>query len=326
MANKNTRPYQKKKHQSGKGRNRNYAISKKLENTMRIRIDLDRIQDDKSLDTSFLEGRKHQSTSKTPKKTEKPVQNKSLPVSKKKDLSKGSKLGKKKSSQDSKFIILLIILGMIAIVVTLFYREFFQKTNKKEEPISIPEEVILDDNYLFVGDQKTQLFPFEELGLDYHYVKIGEDALTTNTVLQNLHDYIYQYNPSDVILQIGFYDLLEGEDISNVIERVERIVIGIHQNRKYSDVYIQSLYPINPEMKNFHTRKYANITSDILEEYNQELEKLSKKLEVTYLDTYSILSEDSLLKEEYTNNGFDLNQEAYQEVLSMIQKEIVSKK
>ena len=76
---------------------------------------------------------------------------------------------------------------------------------------------IVDDNYLFVGDFSIDKLNKDDFGLDYHYVKSSEENLTTSALIDDLKKKIYDYNPSDVFLNIGMTDLKDNKSIDEII-------------------------------------------------------------------------------------------------------------
>ena len=115
-----------------------------LENTVRIRIDDVRLNDEDSLDTSFLEGR----------------------IKKNKKIKKKINIDTKKL----KFFLwgtlfsFIFIMLIISIVNGFFIKTKSNKTDKMLEKVNIK----IDNNYLFVGDYSINRINFDNY--DYHYV------------------------------------------------------------------------------------------------------------------------------------------------------------
>ncbi len=280
---------------------------KKLEYTTRIRIDKDRINDYETLDTSFLEGRR-----------EKRINNKRVKQRLLKD--------KRKSKYNWDFlrkyvIVLFIILGIILSVFLLtnyvknIQNEKPQENDKKEK---VEYEQVIDDNYLFVGDFHTLNFNFDNLS--YKYVKVGEKDLSTKKVLNDLNDKIYKYNPSIVFIQLGIVDLNNNVSSDEIAENIRKIISKIKENRPYAKIYVEAIYPINKEVDNFSKTISKEIEINDIIEVNKKIEEVVKKEKVNFLDLFKILSKNNNLKEEFSDNGVDLNEEAYQEILKEINK------
>ena len=148
MAKNNSKPYNDKKNTKN---SKNSSKKKNIENTTKIRIDRERLNDSESLDTSFLEGR---FSKKVPSSKEK----RDLLISEKSKKIQKVELLKKLFYSLSIFCIL--VLGIMAFFannpITLFH-----KKERLEEPIAIQKaDDTLDRNYLFVGDYHTDEFDF----------------------------------------------------------------------------------------------------------------------------------------------------------------------
>lgn len=282
-----------------------------LEHTTRIRIDEGRINDFETLDTSFLEGRIGGKSTK--RKKEKVLKEKK---------SRNINFGIVKNCILSIIVFAIIFSGVIFLSGEVkkydFKKPKSSKKNKVEEKI-VDKSNVIDDNYLFVGDFYTKDFSFEDY--DYHYVKVSEDDFTTRSILDNMNNNIYRYNPSIVFLQLGIVDLDEDKSSKEILDNYKEIVDKIKENRPYTKIYIVSLYPINKDVKDYDDKIISkDIENDDLKKLNDELKKLTESKEINYLDLFSVLSEDDKLKDSYTDNGIELNDEAYDKIKEEIEK------
>ena len=285
-----------------------------LDVTTRIRVDDVRINDAESLDVSFLEGKSKKKANKNTKKVKKNI------------------LNDKKKSVDIenifKIIILIAVSLAVVIVICFLIKNNFKdkEKTKKQEKVVVEEkkeekEVIMDRNYLFVGDFYTEEFPFDEFDLDYHYVKSSDDDLTTDSLFDDIESSIYIYNPSIIFISVGFNDLYDGKDIDDVISNLDEIIDSIQNNRQYAEIYIESLYPINDKSESFDKKLVGdNIDNDLINKFNKKLLSLTKKKKVNYLDVYSMLEKKGALDLDYTDDGVNLNLDGYKQVMKVINK------
>lgn len=292
---------------------------KNLELTTRIRIDKDRIEDSETLDTSFLEGRRRKNT-------------KSKQVKEKILKSKKNKVHDFDFGIIRNFILLLIIiLGIIASIMLLSkninnnQNKFFKNNNinklkNKEEDKKNDnnKDNVIDDNYLFIGDFHTENFNFDNL--DYHYVKESEKDLTTSKVLEDLNDKIYKYNPSVVFIQLGIVDLDQKKTNKEIADNIKKIIKGIKENRPYAKIYIESIYPINKNIEDYSNIISNKIDIDDIIEVNKLIKEVVDDTKVNYLDIFKVLSNDKKLREDFTKDGVEINNKAYDEILKEIDK------
>ncbi len=291
-----------------------------LDFTTRIRIDKDRINDYETLDTSFLEGRIDKKTNKNKKLKEKILKEKKTNNN---ELDFGA---------IKNFIIILLIIIGVGFSVMFFSKSILDgkysniDTQENENVVTKDEEYqeeVIDDNYLFVGDFYTKDFNFDDY--DYHYVKVCENDFTTKKVLDDLKNKVYRYNPSIVFIQLGIMDLNEDKSVDEIVNNMEEIIDNIKDNRPYTKIYIESLYPINKDADKFDRIISKDILEDDIKEVNKKLKDLTKNKKVEFLDLYSILSDEDKLKDDYSYNGVKLNEEGYNLVREKIEKIISSK-
>lgn len=276
--------------------------TKKLEDTTRIRVDDNRINDADSLDVSFIEGKKKKKANK-------------------------EKILKEKKDYSYIFDILKIVLTVVVIVVLLVFGYIYALKNdvfkkgifetKQVEKTKKPEKVKnvkMDYNYLFIGDFHTDGMEFDEFYKPF--VKVSNSDYTTKDILDDERDYIYVYNPTDVFIQIGYNDFKGETSIKEVVDNIESIIKGIKINREYANIYVESIYPINDSIEGFN--KDENLNNDFIMDINNELESMCKRNNVQYIDMYKELSKDDLLDSNYTDDGINLNSDGYKKVFKVI--------
>ncbi len=307
MTKKSSKPYNDKKSTEVK----NTPKKKNLDNTTKIRVEKV-LNNEESLDTSFLEGRFSKKSSSSKERRERLLLEKSKKV---------KKLDFLKKIFYSLSIVCIIVLGITALV----QNNSMTQKNKKDEIAENNKSTELDRNYLFIGDFHTDNYEFDEFQYDYHYVKVCDAGLTAKDVLEHLDEYIYRYNPSLVFLQFGVNDLTHGIYYQDVLDSFNAIIDGIQENRPFASIYVESLYPINASNPDFDDHLFGSITNQNIEFMNNELRKLCEKQEVTFVDTFSELSENGILKEDYSDDGIILNSKGYKKLNQTIHDVIRTK-
>lgn len=284
--------------------------NKSLENTTRIRVDKERLNDYESLDTSFLEGRRQKPKIKDINYDKKNIETSRFNVSILKTF--------------RNIFYFLGVFSLIVLVFLILYNNFLRKNNDtaKENNVKHSEKVdeafTIDTNYLFVGGFYTIDFPLEELDFSFPYVKNSKEKMLVGDLLNSMKSNIYDYNPSDVFLELGTDDFLDGKDESEILEDIENIIKEIKENRPYAKIYVESFYPINKDLDGYDDLFEGKDNESIIE-FNKKLKQLCKYSNVHYIDVFSELSEDGKLKQEYTDDGVKLNKEGYKRLLKVIQ-------
>lgn len=285
-----------------KKKNVTRKIKDTIENTTKIRIDKDRLNDTSSLDTSFLEGRVDAQ-------------------SRRKVLNSKSSNKKTIDLTILRNILLMVLLLVLLIITVLALMKHSTNEPKEEKVKEVEKEKIvtkMDNSYLFVGDSYVNNLNFEEL--DFHYIKISDDNYTTEDILNDIET-IYRYNPSHIFIEVGMNDLKTGVEDNEIVTNISEIIDGIKENRPYAKIYLESIYPINTEMEEFDQESLPrNISNEYIMNINDMLKELSNDKKIEYLDIYKDLIEDEELNTEYTNDGVSLNNTGYEEVWNLIRK------
>ena len=280
------------------------------ENDTRIRVDEERLNDYSSLDVSFLDKKAEKKASEDERVKEKILEDKGTESA---------------VYRVFKVIFWLSLILGLSFALYYFFVHSISALRVKDKEESKPEEIVekreMDDNYLFVGGFHTNSMNFELFSAPY--VQKSTEEMTTKDILENMNDLIYIYNPSDVILEVGLQDLLVEENIDTVIEQIMMIVKEIEKNRPMAHIYVESLYPVNDQMENY-PRSYQKIDNALIQIFNQKLMEKLIPFHVSYIDLFSILSEDGVLKESYTDDGLHLNEIGYEQIWKALKRVIHS--
>lgn len=219
---------------------------------------------------------------------------------------------KKKIVISSKTVIIILsILLLISLVINIYFSGV-KKTS-----------IVLDENIVFFGDSITNGYKIEEFYPKNNVINSGTSGDTTENLLERMED-VYKYNPSKVFILIGINDLNRGKSIDEILDNIQRIVNNIKTNRKYTNIYIESVYPINRNV--FEDKDYSfnnDISNDTIKELNDRLSNLCKENSIQYVDVYNnLIDSEGNLKEDYTREGLHLTDLGYFKVTSSLSKYI----
>lgn len=287
-----------------------------LTNVSELTFDEIRLADVDSLDTSFLEGRKSK------KKNEQRIINS---YDKKNDEKKESKkINHTKKRRGNFFItfvgfIIVFILGFVLCFAIDFNRIVNPKINIVEKT-----KIVVDDNYLFLGDSITDFYDLDKYYKDLPVVNSGISGDTTESILSDMEKRVYQYNPSKVFLLIGTNDHSQDKSNEEISDNIEKIIKEIKENRPYCKIYLEAIYPVNDtdDDKIDHDMVHDRNNEDI-RAINERLKEIAKEQKITYIDMYSLLADDdNNLKLDYTKEGLHISDEGYEKITKEIMKYI----
>jgi len=165
---------------------------------------------------------------------------------------------------------------------------------------------------IFLGDSITEYGQWEELLGNPKVKNRGIAGDTTWGLLRRLSS-ITSTQPEAIFLMIGVNDFLF-TDKSEIIENYTKIVHKIKSETPNSQLFIQSVLPINTNVKN---TVFNNQEINLL---NEAIQKLAKKEGLIYLDIHQLLeNEEGELAAKFTADGVHINGLAYS-----IWKEVVN--
>lgn len=234
-------------------------------------------------------------------------------------MAKYSKKSKKKSSVTKRELvnkieqikIINVSLLVIIILLSLFISIHFMRVDHGPKIVNKINK-ILDDNYVFLGDSITEGYNLDKYYNNYPVVNSGVGGYNTDNILEKLNKMVYRYNPTKVFLLIGTNDIAQGHSKEHIINNIQKIIDNIKQNRKYADIYVESIYPINANKEKVRS-------NELIKAINEDIKKICKENNVTYINTYDLLiDEDGNLKDEYSNDGLHLTEKGYDVVTSKI--------
>lgn len=159
---------------------------------------------------------------------------------------------------------------------------------------------------VFVGDSITQDFNVYEYFPEQQVYNRGIGGDTSLALLDRLDESIFDLRPSKVFLQIGTNDLeLLNDGLVAIYNRIKEVINKIKSFDESIDIYLVSIYPVNPLIDKMTVGKRNN----------EDIKSLNKMLSqikgVTYINLFDQLQKDGLLNPEYTLEGLHLNQKGY---------------
>lgn len=223
---------------------------------------------------------------------------------------------------DNKIGILVVFNLLFIIVITILMILF--RYNHKTEKIIIRQEKqdLKYENIVFLGDSITDWYPFEEMyDSNIPIINSGIAGYETTDILNNLDKMVYQYNPTKVFILIGTNDLKYSDDNEKeVVENIEEIIEKIKSNRPNTKIYLESILPINREIKYHAAEERYN---DEIKEVNSKLKKYCSKNNVAYIDMYDEFSDNNGdFDEKYTKDGLHPSEKGYIKMTSILLKYI----
>ncbi|MBZ8179947.1 GDSL-type esterase/lipase family protein [Oscillatoria salina] len=166
---------------------------------------------------------------------------------------------------------------------------------------------INNDSIIFLGDSLTAEGKWSELFANPKIKNRGIGGDTTVGLLARL-DKIIESQPQKIFLMIGVNDIYQGVSANTVYNNYRTILERFTQETPRTQVYIQSILPINKNLVIYPTA--AN--NQQISQLNSQLKQLAAEFSYTYVDIFdSLADEENNLKPIYTHDGIHLNGQGY---------------
>lgn len=214
-----------------------------------------------------------------------------------------------KNNKISNTLIAVLVMSLAVNTFTIYHFLTFNH-NKVKIVTKIKEKEVIPENIVFLGDSITHRYDLEKYyGDNSQMVNSGEESNTTDDILNNLKERVYNYNPSKVFLLIGTNDIENGKEVDEIVDNIKKIVEEIKDNRPKTKIYIESVYPVDNDNKKGMAGDRKN--SEI-ENINTKLEEYCQKEKISFIDIYSkLLGDEGNMKQEYTEDGLHISEEGY---------------
>jgi len=179
---------------------------------------------------------------------------------------------------------------------TPFYRD------KKSHFETLPKS---SSEIIFLGDSLTDLAEWAELLRNENVRNRGICGDTTDGVLNRLTN-IVESHPQALFIMIGINDLNKGREVNVVLENYRMILARIKQETPKTQVFIQSLLPVNYQL-------FGNYgLNEKVRMLNAQLKKLAEEFSFQYIDLFpAFLDSNNELDPRYTTDGVHLNGKGY---------------
>lgn len=176
----------------------------------------------------------------------------------------------------------------------------------------------LDSNDIIIlGNNLVGGAEWHEL-LDNPHVKCRNTWPDVVNSLPALAKKVAANKPAKIVLQSS-YNLVENMpqglnlsadfDADVIVSKMQEAIDAVREQSPETEIFIQSLIPVNSNYEKYSA--FAG-TAKKVKAANKKLQKLAKKNKATWVDVYSVMTDEKGdLKAEFTNDGFKLMGKGY---------------
>jgi lysophospholipase L1-like esterase len=174
-----------------------------------------------------------------------------------------------------------------------------------------------------LGNSITEGGDWKKLLTDTTIINHGISGDVTFGVLNRLEE-ITKRKPSKVFLLIGINDLSRNTPTEVIIENILNIAYRIRAASPKTQVFVQSILPLNESFQNFPTQ-FRGKQEQVIH-INTKLKKYADKMKYTYIDLHSkFTNKDGNLEAKYATDGLHLTAAGYQNWSSILKPYLKNK-
>ena len=204
--------------------------------------------------------------------------------------------------------IALLLLGLF-LALPQFAQERKYSTFYEQRATLFEELPVTSRDIIFLGNSITNGCEWGELFQNTYVKNRGISGDICMGVYDRL-DPIIKGKPAKIFLLIGINDVARGTSADTIVARIEMIVKKIKAESPKTELYLQSVLPVNDCYGMFggHTSRWQ-----VVKQINDLLKPLAEKERVTYIDVYSHFVDGATgkMNPQYTNDGLHLLGKGY---------------
>ncbi|MBN3908162.1 MAG: G-D-S-L family lipolytic protein [Nostoc sp. NMS1] len=165
---------------------------------------------------------------------------------------------------------------------------------------------------ILAGDSLSLWFPPELLPEGKTWLNQGISGETSNGLLNRL-EIFNRTQPEVIFVMIGINDLIRGMSDGVILDNQRQIISYLQKTHPTAQIVVQSILPHGAEDATWKGRdKLLAVTNNRIRELNQQLQSISTKKGVKYLDLYPLFTnKQGNLRREFTTDGLHLSPEGY---------------
>ncbi|MDE7159882.1 MAG: hypothetical protein K2O24_03420 [Muribaculaceae bacterium] len=169
---------------------------------------------------------------------------------------------------------------------------------------------VSETDIVFLGNSITDGGEFAEMFGMENCINRGIRSDVINGVRKRLRQ-VTDGHPAKIFLLIGINDVSHGLPAEKIASNYEQLVKEIREATPETELYVQSVMPINNDFK-----RYKNLVGreDVIPALNALIKEIAVNNGATYIDLWGALADESgsKLRREFTNDGLHLTGAGYQ--------------
>lgn len=186
-----------------------------------------------------------------------------------------------------------------------------------EQRVSLFDKLpIYENDIVFLGNSITDGGEWQEL---FQMGNVKNRGISSD-VIDGVRDRLSQVtdgHPQKIFLLIGINDVSHHLGVTKIAEKYERLVKEIRRQTPGTQLYLQSVMPINNDFA-----RYKNLRGEeqTVVDLNKRILRIAEENGAVYIDLWPALADSAgKLKRGYTNDGLHLTGDGYKAWISLIE-------
>lgn len=187
-----------------------------------------------------------------------------------------------------------------------------------EQRVSLFDSLRVErSDIVFLGNSITDGGEFSELFNNPRIKNRGIRSDVIPGVMKRLGQ-VTKGKPAKIFLLIGINDVSHGHSAETLGEKYESLVKEIRRQTPETEVYVQSVMPINND---FGRYKGLRGCENVIVEFNRLIRESASRNGAVFIDLWPALADsEGRLRREYTNDGLHLTGAGYRAWTDVLKK------
>lgn len=198
---------------------------------------------------------------------------------------------------------------LVLLIFTLFISTSAHADKYWEQRVSLFDHLpVTENDIIFLGNSITDGGNFEEL---FKREDVKNRGIRSDIIpgVQKRLEQVVKGHPKKIFLLIGINDVSHGHSVDKLAERYETLVNEIRHRSPETQLYLQSIMPINNDYGVYRNLKGKENT---IVEFNKRIKEIAEKNDLKYIDLWPFLADkNGKLNKKYTNDGLHLTGPGY---------------
>ena len=198
---------------------------------------------------------------------------------------------------------------LVLLIFTLFISTSAHADKYWEQRVSLFDHLpVTENDIIFLGNSITDGGNFEEL---FKREDVKNRGIRSDIIpgVQKRLEQVGKGHPKKIFLLIGINDVSHGHSVDKLAERYETLVNEIRHRSPETQLYLQSIMPINNDYGVYRNLKGKENT---IVEFNKRIKEIAEKNDLEYIDLWPFLADkNGKLNKKYTNDGLHLTGPGY---------------